>query len=60
VHLQPAFRERHLGGSHGLPQSERACNELICLPVHPQLTDVQVAEVATHVIAWCQMTGGRA
>jgi dTDP-4-amino-4,6-dideoxygalactose transaminase len=54
VHLQPAFRERHLSGSRSLPESERVCEELICLPVHPQLTDLQVAEVAEHVVAWCR------
>lgn len=60
VHVQAAYRERSLAVPGGLPESERACRELLCLPVHPQLTDSQVAEVAEQVVAWCETTADRA
>ncbi len=59
VHQQPAYRERPLAAFGGLRQSEQVCRELICLPVHPQLTDPQVASIAEHVVAWCGTTPGR-
>jgi dTDP-4-amino-4,6-dideoxygalactose transaminase len=60
VHVQAAYRERHLAASGGLTESERVCRELLCLPVHPQLTDSEVAGVAEQVVAWCRTTGDRA
>ena len=59
VHVQAAYRERLLAAPAGLPESERACRELLCLPVHPQLTDSQVAEVGERVVAWCETTVDR-
>ena len=41
LHLQPAFS--HLGYDEGdLPQAERACREVINLPVYPEMTEEQV------------------
>lgn len=40
LHLQPCFR--HLGHEPGsLPETERACREVLSLPVYPELTDDQ-------------------
>lgn len=44
VHLQRAYA--HLGyGPNSLPQSERAANEVLSLPLYPELTDSQVRTV---------------
>jgi dTDP-4-amino-4,6-dideoxygalactose transaminase len=44
LHLQPLYRE--LGYRTGdFPESERAAREVLCLPMYPELTDVQVDEV---------------
>ena len=41
LHQQPAFS--HLGYSEGdLPQAERACREVINLPIYPEMTEEQV------------------
>ncbi len=48
LHLQGAFR--HLGHQVGaFPNSERAANEVLSLPLFPEMTDSQVYQVATAV-----------
>src|ERR1700728_4329313 len=48
VHLQPAYSS--LGCPPGtFPRVERACDRVLSLPLHPQLTDEQVAYVARAV-----------
>jgi dTDP-4-amino-4,6-dideoxygalactose transaminase len=59
VHQQAAYRARPLAAFGGLQASEHVCRELLCLPVHPQLTDAQVASVAEQVVAWCGTTSDR-
>jgi dTDP-4-amino-4,6-dideoxygalactose transaminase len=50
VHLLPAFAE--LGHRVGdFPHAERAANEVLSLPMFPELTAAQTAEVAQAVIA---------
>lgn len=45
LHLQPAFS--HLGYQIGdFPESERAAQEVLSLPMYPELTDSQVNQVA--------------
>ncbi|MGR7001033.1 DegT/DnrJ/EryC1/StrS family aminotransferase [Yinghuangia aomiensis] len=45
VHLQPAFRE--LGYAPGdFPVAERAAAEILTLPLFPQITEKQQAQVA--------------
>jgi dTDP-4-amino-4,6-dideoxygalactose transaminase len=45
LHLQPAYR--HLGYRSGdLPATERAANEVLSLPMYPELTPAQIEEVA--------------
>lgn len=48
VHRQPAYRSSGLQ----LPHTERVCRELLCLPVHPELTDAQVGEVVERIGEW--------
>lgn len=48
LHLQPCFSE--LGGKRGdLPQAERACAEVLALPVHPDLADAQLEHVSESI-----------
>jgi dTDP-4-amino-4,6-dideoxygalactose transaminase len=50
IHLQPAYRlDARLGGA-GLPDTERAAGEVLSLPIHPWLTDDEVARVAASVL----------
>ncbi len=51
VHLQPAFE--HLGYRRGaFPVAERAADEVIALPVFPELTDAQAEEVVQRVVGF--------
>lgn len=48
VHLQPGFR--HLGYDEGdLPETERACKEVLSLPMYPELTTQDVASIVDAV-----------
>ena len=45
VHLQPAYAD--LGYSRGaFPQSEKAAEEVLSLPLYPEITDTQIQKVA--------------
>jgi dTDP-4-amino-4,6-dideoxygalactose transaminase len=43
VHRHPAYA--HLGAERSFPVSERLCNEVLSLPLYPQLADAEVARV---------------
>jgi dTDP-4-amino-4,6-dideoxygalactose transaminase len=48
LHLQPCFHK--LGYKPGdLPEAERACSEVLALPVHPELSEAQLDHVVTTV-----------
>ena len=48
VHLQPGFRQ--LGYEDGdLPETERACREVLSLPMYPELTSQDVASIVDSV-----------
>lgn len=48
LHLQPCFAE--LGGREGdLPETERACREVLSLPVFPELGEERVHRVADEI-----------
>jgi dTDP-4-amino-4,6-dideoxygalactose transaminase len=54
VHLQPA--SRHLGYAQGeLPLTEAAANEVLSLPMYPELTEAQLTAVAEAVAAALQV-----
>ena len=49
VHLQPAYT--NLGyGRLSLPQSEKAADEVLSLPLYPEMTDDQIEAVARAVM----------
>lgn len=53
MHQQPVYRHREFPGSETLPVTDRAAEELLCLPVSPELTEVDinvVVEVLRHVV----------
>jgi dTDP-4-amino-4,6-dideoxygalactose transaminase len=51
VHFQPAYR--HLGYPPGaFPEAERACREILSLPLYPELTDAEVRAVAAAIAAF--------
>jgi hypothetical protein len=51
VHLQPAYEGRVTRGPYRCVETERAAAEVLSLPLYPELTDEQVAQVC-HAIAW--------
>ncbi len=58
VHLQPAYQGRLVLGGERLPETERACREILSLPMYPQMTDEQVAYVSERVVSWHQQLPG--
>ena len=51
IHLQPAYRDR-IATDGALPVTERAATELLCLPIHPTLSDDDVDRVSAVIRAW--------
>jgi dTDP-4-amino-4,6-dideoxygalactose transaminase len=50
LHLQECFA--YLGHAPGdFPESERACREVLALPVYPELSEEQVRYVAKELLA---------
>jgi dTDP-4-amino-4,6-dideoxygalactose transaminase len=45
VHLQPAYRERIATGPSGCRASEIAAGQVLSLPIYPELSDQQIAQV---------------
>ena len=45
VHLQPCYMDRVRLGPQRCVESERACKEILTLPLHPEMTDGQVDRV---------------
>jgi dTDP-4-amino-4,6-dideoxygalactose transaminase len=47
LHHQPTFAT-----PEALPLSERACDEVLCLPVHPGLATADIDRVAAEILRW--------
>ena len=53
VHLQEAYAE--LGYGRGaFPASERACSEIVSLPLNPELDEDAVRHVGREICEWCR------
>src|SRR5262249_22405065 len=52
VHLQPAYRSRIAIADGGLEETERACGEILSLPMYPQMTNEQAASVCEAIARW--------
>jgi dTDP-4-amino-4,6-dideoxygalactose transaminase len=52
VHLQPAYQERVVLGMGSLPHTEKACHEILSLPMYPQLQNGEVERVCGAIAAW--------
>ncbi|HEY2010077.1 MAG TPA: DegT/DnrJ/EryC1/StrS family aminotransferase [Rhizomicrobium sp.] len=52
VHLQNAYRSRIALGPSGLPETERASQEVLSLPMHPFLCEADADRVAAEVVRW--------
>lgn len=57
LHFQPAYGA-YGHGPGSLPVSEKICNEIMALPMHPYLDEATVERIATALVA--TLTGGRA
>lgn len=52
LHLAPAYKERFGGNEGDHPESERACAEVLSLPIYPELSDAQRVYVAESIRAF--------
>lgn len=53
LHLQPCFA--HLGQHAGdFPVAEQACQEVLSIPVYPELPAADLERVATEVVRWAE------
>ena len=52
VHLQPGYQELVVADPAGLHETERACQEIVSLPMHAELADDQVCRIADLVLRW--------
>jgi dTDP-4-amino-4,6-dideoxygalactose transaminase len=59
VHLQPGYSDRRLSFGE-LPQTERLCQEILSLPIFPQLTDADVDGVIGVIAEWSRARRPRA
>lgn len=48
LHRQPAFAQAAVS----LPETERACAEVLCLPVHPGVAVADVDRVCREIVGW--------
>jgi perosamine synthetase len=58
VHHFSYFRRLLGAGAENLPVADRLSDQLLSLPLHPQLSDLDVDQVCTHITALCRRTGG--
>ncbi len=59
VHLQPAYAGR-FPGSDKLPHTERVAQEILSLPIYPELTDAEIQKVVTACERFCAAPSLRA
>ncbi len=52
IHLQPAYKNRIPIENGGLPITEKICQEILSLPIYPQLTDSQIERIISALNTW--------
>ncbi|MCU1307996.1 MAG: putative aminotransferase, StrS family [Acidobacteriaceae bacterium] len=52
VHDQAGYKSRVVVGSGGLEETERICNEILSLPIYPELKDEQIGKVIDVIRTW--------
>jgi dTDP-4-amino-4,6-dideoxygalactose transaminase len=52
IHLQPAYRGSIDIVSTGLANTEKACREILSLPIYPELTDEEVRRISMSISEW--------
>jgi dTDP-4-amino-4,6-dideoxygalactose transaminase len=57
IHQQPVYQE--LGFTLSQPVAEQAAREVLCLPIHPALSDDDLATIAREVTALAEQPVGR-
>jgi perosamine synthetase len=57
IHQQPVYQE--MGFTLSLPVAEQAAREVLCLPIHPALSDADLATIAREVSALAGRPVGR-
>ena len=50
IHLQPAYLGRLIKGSGGFKNSEKITNQILCLPIFPELKNIDIEYIADKVI----------
>jgi len=55
VHMQPAYKNRIFVGEGGLSNTEIVSQEVLSLPMYPQLSDAQIEQVCMAVKEWCKL-----
>lgn len=54
LHLQPAYAPFHDESASPCPEAEAACREILCLPMHPALTETDAARVIEGVCSFAE------
>jgi dTDP-4-amino-4,6-dideoxygalactose transaminase len=52
VHLQPAYQGRVVISKRGLEHTERVCQEILSLPIYPQMSNEQIKRVSELITLW--------
>jgi dTDP-4-amino-4,6-dideoxygalactose transaminase len=54
VHPQPGYRDRVSVPAAGLPHTERLCEQILSLPLYPEMTDADARRAACTTAAWLE------
>jgi len=57
VHLQPAYKDRLQIAAGGLPNTEKACDEILSLPIYPELRDKEIEFVCQGIARFFKAKG---
>lgn len=52
VHLQSGYSDRIRIGSGGMQQTEQVCQEILSLPIYPELADQQIQAIVEGMCSW--------